>query len=159
MAKEIERKYLLKNDSWRQEVVNSEHYVQAYLANNKQCSVRIRICDDKADLNIKGMTIGVVRDEYEYTIPIEDARTMVETICLKPYIEKTRHFVQHAGKTWEIDEFEKENQGLIVAEVELEDTREEIQLPAWIGEEVTEDPKYYNVCLIQHPYSDWDNNN
>lgn len=157
MAKEIERKYLLKNDLWKDHILKSEHYVQAYLSNNKQCSIRIRISGDKADLNIKSMTIGIMRDEYEYSIPIEDARKMVDTLCHKPCIEKTRYFVEHTGKTWEIDVFEKENQGLVVAEVELNNADEEIQLPEWVGLEVTEEPKYYNVCLLQHPYSEWEN--
>ncbi len=155
MATEIERKFLVLDDSWRQHVTRSCHYRQGYMGSVDTCSIRVRTENGKANLNIKSATLGITRKEYDYEIPIEDANEMLESLCEKPLIEKTRYFVEHGDHTWEIDVFSGDNAGLIVAEVELQDTGEEFQLPDWAGDEVSDDPRYYNVCLIKHPYRDW----
>lgn len=155
MAVEIERKFTLKNDNWRKDVQRSQRYVQGYLAGNDLSSIRVRIAGEKANLNIKSATLGIFRQEYEYDIPLSDAEEMIETLAEKPVIDKVRHFVSFAGKTWEIDEFSGENQGLIVAEVELDSENEQITLPEWVDEDVSQDTRYYNVCLVKNPYKNW----
>lgn len=155
MGTEIERKYTLKNDNWRNEIDYSERMVQGYLAGNERASVRIRIVGDKANLNIKSATLGVFRQEYEYALPLDDAEKMLNDLCEKPVIDKERHYVMHDGKKWEIDVFSGENEGLIVAEVELDNENEAVNLPDWVDEEVSHDTRYYNVSLVKHPYKDW----
>lgn len=155
MALEIEHKFLLLSDEWRSLVSRSEVFRQGYLSNNPAASVRIRIANDQASLNIKGMTIGTHRPEYEYSIPWQEAAEMLDQLCVRPIIEKTRHFVEFAGKTWEIDEFEGENLGLIVAELELMEIGESFQKPAWAGADVSGIERYYNVSLLSHPYKQW----
>lgn len=155
MATEIERKFLLVSDEWRALVRHSESFRQGYLNSSKRASVRVRIADGQATLNIKGMTIGVQRPEYEYDLPLQDASELLDQLCERPLIEKTRHFVEFGGKTWEIDEFHGDNQGLIVAEVELEAADETIIMPTWAGKDVSHLPRYYNVSLTQHPFSQW----
>jgi adenylate cyclase len=156
MAIEIERKYTLSNDNWRSQVSHSKTYRQGYMAGSNKSSVRIRTEDDEANINIKSATLGIHRHEYEYAIPLTDAHEMLDKLCEKPLIEKTRHFVIHDGKTWEIDEFKGDNLGLIVAEIELDSEDENINLPDWVAEEVSEDVRYYNVSLVKHPFKDWD---
>lgn len=155
MAIEIERKFLLKNDSWRQLADAGTVYRQGYLIGAKQASVRVRIEGDKANLNIKSMTLGVTRHEYEYPIPLNEAEELLDTLCEKPLVEKTRYRVEHAGHEWEIDVFAGDNTGLVVAEVELTSEQEAISLPPWAGVEVSSDPRYYNVNLVKYPYSTW----
>ena len=155
MGTEIERKYTLKNDDWRKEIIRSERMVQGYLAGNERTSVRIRVTGEKANLNIKSATLGIFRQEYEYDLPLADAEKMLDDLCEKPVIDKIRHYISHDGKTWEIDEFSGENEGLIVAEVELESENETFNLPAWVKEEVSHDPRYYNVILVKQPYKNW----
>lgn len=155
MALEIEHKFLLLSDEWRSLVSRSEVFRQGYLSNNPAASVRIRIANDQASLNIKGITIGTHRPEYEYSIPWQEAAEMLDQLCVRPIIEKTRHFVEFAGKTWEIDEFEGENLGLIVAELELMEIGESFQKPAWAGADVSGIERYYNVSLLSHPYKQW----
>lgn len=156
MAKEIERKFLLVNDAWRQQVSSSERMTQAYIANDENASVRIRICGEhKAQINIKSFTYGISRYEYEYDIPITDAIEMLETVAIKPFIDKTRYYVPQDGLVWEIDEFYQENEGLIVAEIELPTEDALFEKPEWIGDEVTDDPRYLNVLLIKHPFCEW----
>ncbi|MBU0655589.1 MAG: CYTH domain-containing protein [Gammaproteobacteria bacterium] len=155
MATEIERKFLLVSDEWRQLIIRSESFRQGYLSNNKRASVRVRIADNKATLNIKGMTLGVERPEYEYEIPLHDAAELLDQLCERPLIEKTRHFVEFGGKLWEIDEFHGDNAGLLVAEVELDSKDEVITMPSWAGKDVSHLERYYNVCLTQYPYSRW----
>lgn len=155
MALEIEHKFLLLSDEWRSLVSRSEVFRQGYLSNNPAASVRIRIANDQASLNIKGMTIGTHRPEYEYSIPWQEAAEMLDQLCVRPIIEKTRHFVEFAGKTWEIDEFAGENLGLIVAELELMEIGESFQKPAWAGADVSGIERYYNVSLLSHPYKQW----
>nr|CAA6800965.1 MAG: Adenylate cyclase [uncultured Thiotrichaceae bacterium] len=155
MATEIEHKFLVVNDGWREQVVRSVAYRQGYLSNAKEASVRIRIAGDVANINVKGMTIGVQRPEYEYPIPLVDANEMLDQLCIRPMIEKTRHFVEHGGKIWEIDEFSGDNAGLIVAEIELEQVGEDFDIPDWAGQDVSGVERYYNVALVCYPYSQW----
>ena len=155
MGIEIERKFTIKNDSWRNNVQSSQRLVQGYLAGNKRSSIRVRIEGEKANLNIKSATLGISRQEYEYSIPLADATTMLDNLCEKPVIDKVRHIVVFDNKKWEIDEFSGENEGLIVAEIELDDENEVIKLPEWANEDVSHDTRYYNVCLVKNPYKNW----
>lgn len=155
MALEIEHKFLLISNEWRNLVSRSEVFRQGYLSNNPAASVRVRIADEQATLNIKGMTIGTHRPEYEYSIPLQDAAELLDQLCARPIIEKTRHFVEYAGKTWEIDEFAGENTGLLVAEVELAEIGEHFQRPTWAGIDVSGIERYYNVSLLKYPYQQW----
>ncbi|MEB4589913.1 CYTH domain-containing protein [Candidatus Thiothrix sp. Deng01] len=155
MATEIERKFLLVSDDWRRLAVRAESFRQGYLSNSKRASVRVRVANDKATLNIKGMTIGIERPEYEYGLPLQDAAELLDQLCERPLIEKTRHFVEFGGKLWEIDEFHGDNAGLVVAEVELASPDEAIAMPEWVGKEVSHLERYYNVRLTQYPYSRW----
>ncbi|UCE51692.1 MAG: CYTH domain-containing protein [Desulfobacterales bacterium] len=152
MAKEIERKFLVKNGAWRQE--KGTKYRQGYLNSAKERIVRVRTINNKAYLTIKGITVGASRMEFEYEIPRKDADGLLD-ICEKPLIEKIRYKVKEGGFLWEIDEFFGENQGLIVAEVELESEDQNFPKPDWVGEEVTGDPRYFNSNLIQNPYTKW----
>ena len=154
MAVEIERKFLLKNDSWRDNVIGSHVLKQGYLASSPLPTVRVRISDDKAFLTIKGRTEGISRVEFEYEIPSNEAIEMLE-LSAQPPIEKTRYIVEANGHTWEIDVFEGSNAGLVLAEVELDNEDEKIELPDWIDIEVTSDPRYYNSALSKTPYSTW----
>ncbi len=155
MAIEIERKFLLANDNWRSGVVKSINYRQGYLNSDENSSVRVRVSDDTAKLNIKSATIGAQRSEYEYSIPAEDAHELLSTLCRLPLVEKTRHIVIVGAHTWEIDEFKGDNQGLIVAEIELNAADEVFEKLDWVGDEVTEDVRYYNNQLSRNPYSTW----
>jgi len=152
MGKEIERKFRVIKDTWRN--VKGTRYRQGYLNSAKERNVRVRTMEDKAYLTIKGIAIGASRMEFEYEIPLRDADELLE-ICEKPLIEKTRYKVQEGGFVWEVDEFLRENQGLIVAEVELESEDQEFPKPDWVGEEVTGDPRYFNSNLIKNPYTNW----
>ncbi|MCM0082428.1 CYTH domain-containing protein [Geomonas sp. Red32] len=154
MAKEIERKFLVTGDEWR-EGAAAIHTRQGYLSSGPECTVRVRLQGEKAFLTIKGKTQGVSRDEYEYPIPPEDAAEMLDNLCPSPQVEKNRYHVTYAGIQWEVDEFLADNAGLIVAEVELESEDQQVELPPWAGEEVSHDPKYRNVSLVRHPFSTW----
>lgn len=154
MGTEIERKYLVAGDQWRANATGTD-YRQGYLSTVKERTVRIRTIDERAVLTVKGITVGATRAEFEYPIPRSDADAMLDELCEKPLIEKTRYRVEHAGLTWEVDEFHGVNAGLLIAEVELDDEDQEIDLPPWIGPEVTDDPRYYNANLIAHPYQQW----
>jgi CYTH domain-containing protein len=154
MATEIERKFLVKGDEWRG-LATGTIYRQGYLSTKKGCTVRVRLVGDGGYLTIKSSTQGISRAEYEYPIPALDAIQMLDNLCEAPLIEKTRYKIEYAGLTWEVDEFAAENQGLIIAEVELTDENQIIELPDWIGKDVSDDPKYYNVNLAQHPISQW----
>jgi len=155
MATEIERKFLVLNQDWQESTMSKLHIVQAYLATNEFSSTRIRIQDDQANINIKSATLGISRTEFEYTIPLVDAQLMIDELCVKPAIDKIRYMVKHMQHTWEIDVFSGDNEGLIVAEIELSSPDETFEKPSWLGEEVSHDKRYYNVCLIQHPYKEW----
>ena len=154
MATEIERKYLVVGDAWRT-LSSGTTYRQGYLSTVKERTVRVRVVGDRGTLTIKGLTVGATRTEYEYDIPVDDANHMLDDLCEQPVIDKTRFIVEYAGLTWEIDEFAGANAGLIVAEVELDSEDQAIELPAWIGEEVSHDPRYFNANLIAHPYTVW----
>jgi adenylate cyclase len=155
MALEVEHKFLLANNSWRDEIDHSVHYKQGYLSSNPLSSVRVRISDTHAWLNIKSATIGTHRQEFEYEIPLADANTILDDLCHKPLIEKMRHFVHQENHVWEIDEFMGDNSGLIVAEIELSQIGESFVKPPWIGAEVTHDLRYYNNNLSRDPYCNW----
>jgi CYTH domain-containing protein len=155
MGLEIEKKFLIKDDSWKNQIAGGIYYRQGYISSHPERVVRVRTVENKAYLTIKGKTIGAVRNEYEYEIPYEDATEMLSQLCEKPIIEKIRYKLMYNNLLWEIDEFEAENKGLVVAEVELEDEFQPIDLPPWIGEEVTMQPKYYNASLIKNPFSSW----
>lgn len=156
MGIEIEHKFLLANDDWRKQVHKTVRYRQGYLSSLPTCSMRVRIAGDQAWLNIKSATIGAERMEFEYEIPCPDANEIIDKLCGKPVIEKTRHFVNVDNLLWEIDEFDGLNQGLIVAEIELNYIDQFFTKPAWIGQEVTHDLRYYNNNLALNPYSNWD---
>jgi adenylate cyclase len=155
MGQEIERKFLLAGDGWRG-LTEGIVYRQGYLCASKERSVRIRIAGDKGFLTIKGATIGAVRSEYEYEIPLDDARSLLNELCPQPQIEKKRYTIPFRSFTWEIDEFFGLNAGLIVAEIELEAEDQIFERPEWIGKEVTGDPRYYNAALCIEPFSSWD---
>lgn len=155
MGVEIERKFLLKGEAWRA-LGDPVHYRQGYLNRSKERTVRVRMAGEKGYLTIKGISKGMTRMEYEYEIPQEDCHSLLNDVAEKPLIEKNRFRIGYKGLTWEIDEFFGENQGLILAEVELESEDQKIELPDWIGKEVTQDPRYYNSNLISHPYSKWE---
>ena len=154
MGTEIERKFLVKDDTFKQ-LAKGTKYRQGYLSSTKERVVRVRTIDDKGFMTVKGITTGATRVEYEYEIPVQDADAMLDELCEKPIIEKNRYKIQNKNLVWEIDEFFGENQGLIVAEVELESEDQPYEKPGWIGAEVTGDPKYFNSNLIQSPYKNW----
>ena len=159
MAREIERKYLLKNDDWKKLAYQKTFYAQGYLNDisekSAKSSVRVRLEGDKAKMNIKSLEIGLSRDEYEYEIPFDEAQKMLQTLAVGPVIEKDRYLVKYGAHTWEVDEFYGDNAGLVVAEVELASEDEEILLPDWAGREVTEEVRYYNVSLSKKPFNSW----
>ena len=154
MAVEIERKFLVKTMPSK-EISISKKIKQGYIINEKHNIVRVRRKDDDHFVAIKGNTIGITRLEFEYPIPRKDAEDMFDNLCGHNIIEKTRHYVHNAGHTWEIDEFHGNNQGLIVAEIELESEKEKFEVPDWVGDEVTQDLRYYNMNLTTHPFLDW----
>ena len=154
MAKEIERKFLVSGEDWRA-LARGTRYRQGYLSTVKERTVRVRTIDDKGFLTVKGISVGATRSEYEYEIPAADADEMLNALCEKPIIEKNRYKIPLGGITWEVDEFLGVNDGLIVAEVELQSEDQSFPKPAWIGEDVTDDPRYFNANLIARPFSTW----
>ena len=155
MAIEIERKFLLRDTRWRAEVQRSADMRQGYLAGSERCSIRVRVSGSEAHLNIKSATLGITRSEFEYAVPLADAEDMLNTLCGPQQLHKTRHYVRHQGHEWEVDEFHGANAGLVVAELELETSDEHFARPEWLGEEVSDDPRYYNSRLVEQPYSTW----
>ena len=155
MGIEIERKFLTCSEAWRARVVRSRQMRQGYLQRADNSAIRVRVCDGKAHINIKQTDDGIHRLEYEYDIPLHDAGEMLERLSIAPLIEKTRHEVKVGQHLWEIDEFHGDNQGLVVAEIELAAADEAFERPDWIGEEVSDDRRYFNSNLILHPYKDW----
>lgn len=154
MAREIERKFLTRNDDWRS-LATGRLYRQGYLSTAKERTVRIRTVGNKGFITVKGIAKGAVRAEYEYEIPITDANEMLDGLCERPIIEKERHAIHYGGLPWVVDEFHGVNRGLILAEVELSDENQEVELPDWVGEEVTGDPRYFNANLTRNPYTKW----
>ena len=155
MPIEIERKFLLTNSDWRNEVVSSHRIRQGYIGEFDKASVRIRLQDDKANINVKSASLEMRRSEYEYEIPLDEAKEMLDQLCKQPQVDKTRYIVERGQHVWEIDEFYGDNEGLLVAEIELTDENECFEKPNWLGIEVTEIPKYYNVNLVKTPYKNW----
>jgi CYTH domain-containing protein len=153
MAEEIERKFLVRGDGWRDAPATA--YRQGYLSTTAERTVRVRVAGETAKLTVKGASRGATRAEFEYEIPVEDAEAMLEGLCERPLIEKRRHRVPYGGLTWEVDEFFGENRGLVVAEVELEREDQEFEKPPWVGSEVTADPRYFNANLVRHPFRRW----
>jgi len=157
MGTEIERKFLVQGDEWR--TASPRRYRQGYLNQDPERSARVRLIEDGAGargfITIKGLSRGATRVEYEYAIPPEDAREILDGLCLHPLIEKERHKVEYGGLLWEIDEFFGENAGLIMAEVELTSEEQEVSMPAWIATEVTGKPRYFNANMNSYPFSQW----
>ncbi len=157
MAQEIERKFLVRDDCWREAAHAHFHLKQGYLANQENASIRVRIDHQgRAHINLKSYTLGISRREYEYDIPREEAEEILEHLALKPLIDKTRYLVRYGDHLWEIDEFHGDNAGLVVAEIELNAEDEPFERPPWIDREVSDDPRYLNSCLVRHPYCDWE---
>jgi len=154
MAKEIERKFLVNDDSWLS-LGSGKRYRQGYLSTVKERTVRVRTAGDRGYITVKGINVGATRSEFEYEIPWADANEILDHLCERPLIEKTRYRIPLGGLTWEVDEFEAENRGLITAEIELTDENQAVSLPDWIGSEVTGDPRYFNSNLVAHPFSRW----
>jgi len=153
MGKEIERKYLVKGETFK-EMGEGVLYRQGYLNSQKERVVRARTMGSKAALTIKGITVGATRLEFEYDIPMDDCNQLLD-LCEQPIIEKTRYKVPFGGLIWEVDEFHGVNDGLVVAECELESEDQSIDKPEWIGDEVTGDPRYFNSNLIANPFTTW----
>ncbi len=154
MGTEIERKFLLRDDSWRTGAQGTE-YRQGYLSTSPGRTVRVRVAGQRAWLTIKGPLVDIVRSEYEYPLPLEDAHELLANLCEPALIEKTRYQVTFAGHRWEIDEFHGANEGLVVAELELERADEPFQSPLWLGAEVSDNPMYFNSRLAKYPYKLW----
>jgi adenylate cyclase len=154
MGIEIERKFLVKNNLWQTDANQGTDFIQGYLTRGGDCSVRVRIEGNKANLNIKSATLGIHRQEFEYAIPLDEAREMLDLFCLRT-VKKKRYKVKYAGQTWEIDVFEQDNNGLVIAEIELNHADEEFAHPPWLGDEVSSQPRYYNTELAKNPYSQW----
>lgn len=154
MAKEIERKFLVKDLSFKK-LSAPTLYRQGYISTNPMATVRVRVAGDKGYIAVKSKRTGITRLEYEYEIPVEDANRMLENLCQKPLIEKYRYILNYEGYTWEIDEFLGDNEGLVVAEIELEDEEQEFIKPDFVGEEVTFDYRYRNSNLVKNPYKNW----
>lgn len=159
MAREIERKFLLKNQDWKALAHKKTHFAQGYLNDisdkSAKSSVRVRIEGDKANMNIKSLEIGLSRDEYEYEIPLDDGKKILATLAAGPVIEKDRYLVKVDSHIWEIDEFFGDNQGLVVAEVEMQSEDETFLMPEWVGREVTEEVRFYNISLSKRPFNSW----
>ena len=154
MGVEIERKFLLAGERWRT-LGTPVLLRQGYLSSDPGRVVRVRVDGQHAYLTIKGRSEGATRGEWEYPIPLDEANELLERLCEKPLIEKTRRQVSFRGNTWEVDEFLGANQGLVVAEIELTSEDQQFDKPDWIGEEVTHDPRYYNSSLVRKPFSSW----
>lgn len=154
MAKEIERKFLVKNHDFSLHT-EGVYYHQGYLSTQQQRVVRVRTLGQKAVLTIKGASINATRDEFEYEIPYGEAQEMLRKLCEQPTIEKHRYTLSCKGSVWEVDIFHGLNEGLVVAEIELESEDQKFEMPEWVGEEVTGDPKYFNANLVLRPYTKW----
>lgn len=153
MAIEIERKFLVSNDSWRAGATGTD-YRQGYLAIVPRCSVRVRVADEQAWLTVKSSDGGLTRLEYEYPVPLADAKGLL-ALCEPVVISKTRYLRTCGGHRWEIDEFHGDNAGLVVAEIELTHENEAFEKPDWLGQEVSDDVRYYNAALSNRPYRLW----
>lgn len=155
MPLEIERKYRVSGDGWRDLASDSSRMRQGYLNEPGRCSIRVRVADEHAELNIKAAVIGAARAEYEYRIPVDEAEAMLDDFCTHEPVDKIRHRVMHDGHMWEVDEFLGANAGLVIAEIELDDPDEHFECPSWLGAEVTDEYRFYNHALANNPYSQW----
>jgi len=155
VAVEIERKFLVTGDDWRAAASRALPMRQGYLTREGPASVRVRLTGAEARLNLKSAEIGTTRLEFDWAIPRDDAGPILDRLCLRPLIEKTRHFVKVGAHEWEVDEFEGDNAGLVVAELELGSADERFERPPWLGREVTAEQRYYNQSLVLHPYRAW----
>jgi adenylate cyclase len=154
MGREIERKFLVNDDSWRA-AAQGTAMRQGYLCTEPDRTVRVRLAGDQAWMTVKGRNVGFTRAEFEWSIPPADALELLETLCLRPQIEKVRYRIEHAGRIWEVDEFSGENAGLVVAEVELPSEDASVVKPPWVGQEVTGDARYGNSSLVARPFNTW----
>ncbi|MCH9672619.1 MAG: CYTH domain-containing protein [Gammaproteobacteria bacterium] len=155
MAIEIERKFLTASDDWLAEADEGVVMRQGYIHNSQGVTVRARIAGDAAWLTVKGPTEGIARAEFEYSIPVGDAQRMLDSMCDGPLIEKRRYRIARAPHVWEIDVFAGENEGLTLAEIELADAEEPYDRPQWLGLEVSDDERYFNAYLVNHPFRSW----
>jgi adenylate cyclase len=155
MPVEIERKFLVTDDSWKAAVESQAVMKQGYLATTENVSIRVRVAKGRAHLNIKSATLGISRSEYEYEIPLQDGEVMLQSLASGSVIDKVRHYLRVGQHLWELDVFHGDNAGLVVAEVELNSEDEEFEMPDWVGDEVSGDPKYYNASLVRHPFCKW----
>lgn len=151
---EIERRFLLKNDNWRELIEKSTLIKQGYISVEKECTIRVRIMGQQAWLTLKGYISDATRHEFEYPIPLAEAEKMMQTLCIFK-IEKIRHLITHQNTIFEIDEFLDNNAPLIVAEIELSNEQTNIPFPDWLGEEITSNGKFTNAYLSTHPYGNW----
>ena len=154
MAQEIERKFRVANDDWRAMATSSSSLKQGYLSSSAEATVRVRLEDNLGTLTIKSKTKGITRNEFEYAIPAQEAKELL-MLCKGPLIEKIRYRIPQENHTWEIDVFEGDNDGLIIAEIELTSDEDYFAKPQWLGEEVSGDSRYYNSNLATHPYVNW----
>jgi len=155
MTTEIERKFLVVNESWRDAVESEAHLMQGYLSEGGGATVRVRVKGDAGFLTIKGRMQGISRSEYEYEIPVADAKAMLDELSSSPPIDKTRYLVRCGAHVWELDLFHGANAGLVMAEVELASEDEPFQMPDWAGLEVSDDLRYYNSNLARRPFTLW----
>lgn len=155
MSLEIERKFLVTSPDWRGQSIGSERLRQGYLANTRACSVRVRIAGARSWLSVKGMQPGRVRPEYEYEIPVSDGAEMLADLIDGPAIEKIRHRVEVGTHQFEVDEFQGANRGLVIAEIELAAADDEFERPHWLGDEVTDEERFYNFRLAAVPFDAW----
>jgi adenylate cyclase len=161
MGIEIERKFLVTGEGWRAAAIRVEPMAQGYLndiaamdTGAMKASVRVRIAGDGAWLNLKSRELGHTRQEFDYPIPVDDARALL-ALCVGGLVDKRRHYIEHGGRTWEVDEFLGDNVGLVVAELELESADAAFERPEWIGAEVTDESRFYNLALSTRPFSAW----
>lgn len=156
MGLEIERKFIVTSDNYKTEkVIDKIDITQGYVTLDREKVIRIRIADDQAFLTLKGLATKITRHEFEYSVPVDEAREMLKLFCFQPIIKKIRYLIQHNHHLWEIDEFHNQNSGLVIAEIELDSEDEDFSKPNFIGKEVTSDPRYYNFNLVRNPYQDW----
>jgi adenylate cyclase len=155
MPTEIERKFLVKHTDFIAGCPCTQ-VIQGYIAASSDCTVRVRLKGNKAFLTLKGKTTGATRSEFEYDIPFREAEEMINSLCLKPLIQKTRYYVDHMGFTWEVDIFHGENTGLVIAELELDSENMDFPMPPWVDKEVTGDIRYHNSHLCLHPFKSWE---
>lgn len=155
MALEIERKFRVVDDGWRSQVTRSVFTEQAYIAVTEACGVRVRIQGEGASINLKSAGLTIERTEYEYPVPVAEARDMLDRFCTSGHIVKTRHYVDFDGHSWEVDEFDGANAGLVIAEIELASADQTFARPPWLGPEVSGDKRFLNTYLAEHPYSTW----